>query len=518
MTVSAQNDSNYDETNNVINDRMSIPIVMENNTSVLSDANGNTQVIESNKHGPNTLVQPDETVNNSDIFDDNSAKIVDPKSHFLKIDTDTIETESQMLNIETTITETFIINSNEIVDDIISELIELQPNENSSDVNSVSNHSLNESEIVERESIHTVENIDKSSVSYDLYSQNFERAFQLESSANVPISSVSPSPSSDSSLCQKVLRSREASPRLNENKREFERDLDTRSSASLERVRDPDRRSSDTDEVQKKSCLDKSAKTKEVCSSLDGEKSSGHRVTFNDKNEVASQDKDGTFKVTYRQLGEKIKNHAESVEPKKAALKVQYGEKSRLESVPVAPRTLNFNDSTFDTEMYQVKESYDSSSIPEEWDNPFQPEGEVSQDADLILQLWKGGKLNEENLEENLKNLAAAASAESSVSSSPEHSDHKGQNGFNIGNGVNNVVNNENKNGVNGVNGFNGVNGANGVNLVSPSKSVSPKKNQTSQIPVTNNMKDTNPDLTYTVVLSEKQKHKNKIKKHCNMM
>ena len=142
----------------------------------------------------------------------------------------------------------------------------------------------------------------------------------------------------------------------------------------------------------------------------------------------------------------------------------------------------------------------------------------MSQDADLILQLWKGGKLNEENLEENLKNLAAAASAESSVSSSPEHSDHKGQNGFNIGNGVNNVVNNENKNGVNGVNGFNGVNGANGVNLVSPSKSVSPKKNQTSQIPVTNNMKDTNPDLTYTVVLSEKQKHKNKIKKHCNMM
>ena len=105
--------------------------------------------------------------------------------------------------------------------------------------------------------------------------------------------------------------------------------------------------------------LDKSVKTKEVCSSLDGEKSSGHRVTFNDKNEVASQDKDGTFKVTYRQLGEKIKNHAESVEPKKAALKVQYGEKSRLESVPVAPRTLNFNDSTFDTEMYQVKESYD---------------------------------------------------------------------------------------------------------------------------------------------------------------
>merc|ERR1712066_634814 len=28
-----------------------------------------------------------------------------------------------------------------------------------------------------------------------------------------------------------------------------------------------------------------------------------HRVTFNDKNEVASQDLDGSFKVTYSQLG-----------------------------------------------------------------------------------------------------------------------------------------------------------------------------------------------------------------------
>ena len=35
-------------------------------------------------------------------------------------------------------------------------------------------------------------------------------------------------------------------------------------------------------------------------------KGPAHRVTFNDKNEVASQDKDGTFTVTYSQLGEKI--------------------------------------------------------------------------------------------------------------------------------------------------------------------------------------------------------------------
>merc|ERR1711874_477200 len=148
----------------------------------------------------------------------------------------------------------------------------------------------------------------------------------------------------------------------------------------------------------------------------------------------------------------------------------------------------------FDTDSYQTKDSYDSSLEPEEWDNPFQPEGEVSQDADLILQLWKGGKLNEDSL----KNLAAATSPGSSISSSPEHTEH---NGFEV-NGVNNV---------NGVNGHNGLNGANVVNLVSSDKMGSPKKNQASQLPVTHN----NSDLTYTVVLSEKQKHKNKIKKHC---
>ena len=263
LNVSTQNDSNYAVTNNVINDRISIPIMRENTeitenrdsgTGVISDANGNSEVIDSNKSGPNDLVQPDRQVNNSDIFDDNSANNTDPKNHFLKIETDTVETVSQMINFETTITETFMINSNEIVDDIISELIELQPNENSSDKNSVSNHSLNESEIVQQQSIHSVENIDKSAVSYDFYSENFERAFQLSSSGNVPIlPSVSPSLSTDSSLCQKVLRSREPSPRLNENKREAEQDSDSRSSASLERVRDLDKGGSDTDEVQKKS-------------------------------------------------------------------------------------------------------------------------------------------------------------------------------------------------------------------------------------------------------------------------
>ena len=50
-----------------------------------------------------------------------------------------------------------------------------------------------------------------------------------------------------------------------------------------------------------------------------------HRVTFNDKNEVASQDLDGSFTVTYSQLGERITAR------KSPGLRVQFGEKSNLE-------------------------------------------------------------------------------------------------------------------------------------------------------------------------------------------
>ena len=56
--------------------------------------------------------------------------------------------------------------------------------------------------------------------------------------------------------------------------------------------------------------------------------SSVPRVTFNDKNEVASQDLDtGAFTVTYSQLGEKI-NQRKLTAP---GLKVQFGEKSCVE-------------------------------------------------------------------------------------------------------------------------------------------------------------------------------------------
>ena len=60
----------------------------------------------------------------------------------------------------------------------------------------------------------------------------------------------------------------------------------------------------------------------------------------------------------------------------------------------------------------------------EEWDNPFQPEGEVSQDADLIIQLWKGGRLTEtEDLHENLKTLALESSETDSKDDSLESSE-----------------------------------------------------------------------------------------------
>jgi len=114
----------------------------------------------------------------------------------------------------------------------------------------------------------------------------------------------------------------------------------------------------------------------------------------------------------------------------------------------------------------------------EEWDNPFQPEGEVSQDAELILQLWRGGRLDTaaDSLQENLKSLAAEAEREE------EHSDKTDSEA--TGAGGDSAVQ------TNGVNGL-----------------------HNGHKPVVNSQ-----DLNYVVALSDKQKHKNKIKKHCNMM
>ena len=110
----------------------------------------------------------------------------------------------------------------------------------------------------------------------------------------------------------------------------------------------------------------------------------------------------------------------------------------------------------------------------EEWDNPFQPEGEVSQDADLIIQLWKGGRLAEtEDLHENLKTLALESSETDSKDDSLESSEG---------------------------------------NIVAPVNGHS-KVSTPTKIPVISSS-----DMNYIVMMKETDKHRNKIKKHCNLM
>merc|ERR1719339_251191 len=154
------------------------------------------------------------------------------------------------------------------------------------------------------------------------------------------------------------------------------------------------------------------------------ERSSGHRVTFNDQNEVASQDRDGTFKVTYRQLGERLRR-VEGVESRLreegkrvAALRCAVGERSRLENPGLAPRNIDFDTCSYDdlADYALPSERREMRREQGEWDNPFQPEGEVSQDAEVIVQLWKGGRLCQDSLAADL--ASAMASAESSLNGS----------------------------------------------------------------------------------------------------
>merc|ERR1719495_1670283 len=164
------------------------------------------------------------------------------------------------------------------------------------------------------------------------------------------------------------------------------------------------------------------------------ERSSGHRVTFNDQNEVASQDRDGTFKVTYRQLGERLRR-GEGDEPgrvesrlreegkRAAALRCVVAERSKVENVVgmplVVPRTIDFDTCSYDdlADYALPSEKREMEREQGEWDNPFQPEGEVSQDAEVIVQLWKGGRLCQDSLAADL--ASAAASAESTPGTSP---------------------------------------------------------------------------------------------------
>ena len=78
-------------------------------------------------------------------------------------------------------------------------------------------------------------------------------------------------------------------------------------------------------------------------------------MTFNDQNEVASQDRDGSFTVTYSQLGERItarKGGGLSQVQSQPGLRVQFGEKSNLDfpQLKLNEQTRNV---TFDEESLQ---------------------------------------------------------------------------------------------------------------------------------------------------------------------
>ena len=71
-------------------------------------------------------------------------------------------------------------------------------------------------------------------------------------------------------------------------------------------------------------------------------------MTFNDKNEVASQDLDGSFTVTYSQLGERISQKKTGGQSQCQGLRVQLGEKSNLDTPQLRlsdhPRNVTFDE------------------------------------------------------------------------------------------------------------------------------------------------------------------------------
>lgn len=122
-----------------------------------------------------------------------------------------------------------------------------------------------------------------------------------------------------------------------------------------------------------------------------------HRVTFKTENEVAEQHTDGSFSVSYSNMQE---TEAAKRQPTKKhpSIKVHFEEKSSLlQPMKIYTDTIEVPISTSEDQFSRPK----SFREEEEWDNPFQPEGEVSHDADLILQLWKGGvEVSKETLHE----------------------------------------------------------------------------------------------------------------------
>ena len=58
-----------------------------------------------------------------------------------------------------------------------------------------------------------------------------------------------------------------------------------------------------------------------------------HRVTFNEAREVACEDGEGTFTVTYSGLGERVREPDKRTSTKTPGLRVMIGQTSELESV-----------------------------------------------------------------------------------------------------------------------------------------------------------------------------------------
>ena len=145
---------------------------------------------------------------------------------------------------------------------------------------------------------------------------------------------------------------------------------------------------------------------------------------------------------------------------------------------------------------YKLKYFFSSKMVEEEWDNPFQPEGEVSQDAEKIIQLWRGGKLVEdEDLRENLNSLTPIPDLDKDKSN--ETSNESLQSDVRDAESTDESDEKKIPNGVNG-----------------HSSAANPKISTPTKIPVINTS-----DMNYIVMVNNgTEKHKNKIKKHCSLM
>jgi len=113
-----------------------------------------------------------------------------------------------------------------------------------------------------------------------------------------------------------------------------------------------------------------------------------HKVTFKNQNEFVQQSEDGAFIVSYREATEEDIPVSKEKKSKVPAVKVQFDEKSSLQQpLKVYTDTIGVSSRMIEQEAAKLQDFEEE----DELDNPFQPEGEVSHDADIMLHLWKGG-------------------------------------------------------------------------------------------------------------------------------